>query len=219
MDRLFNLLKLSYHRLNVYTYDMLMNIVNQNDFITAHKVKPEEMLDFLTWQDIYYRTPEGGEFKTTHVFEIAGTIYGSAPTLLKKWDYDGADLRTDNLLPTKRNRKCRYMPSKERKAAIARMANEIKVLTSPGLRDIKAVELYTKWGPLIPEWVRESTCPRPSDEVILAVKNNRKEKAHARTRRKRVHAAIEETKSIEEGNTQIVPVNPLAITAEEDAIV
>ena len=56
-DRLFNLLKISYHRLNVYTYDRLISIVNQNEFITAHKMDPNEMFNFLKWQDLFYRTP------------------------------------------------------------------------------------------------------------------------------------------------------------------
>ena len=142
-DRLFNLLKINYHRLNIYTYDQLVNVINKNEFITAHKMKSSDMFDFLSWQDVFYRTPDG-EFKRTHIFEISGETHGSTPTLLKKWDYDGSDMRTDSLLPTSRNKKCWHMPASERKIAIATMIDDLDEMTRPALKDIKAVELYTK---------------------------------------------------------------------------
>ena len=59
-------------------------------------------------------------------------------------DQDGATLRKDSLLPTKQNRKCRIMPLMERKLAIAKNVEELKVPPRPVLRSIKEVELYTK---------------------------------------------------------------------------
>ena len=44
-DRLFYLLKTSYYRLNVYTYDMLVNAFINDTFIKAHKVELEEMFN------------------------------------------------------------------------------------------------------------------------------------------------------------------------------
>ena len=62
----------------------------------------------------------------------------------------------------------------ERCLAISKILEDLEVLPEPGLQPIKAVELYTKWGPLLPEDAREITCPRPSEEIILAVKARRK---------------------------------------------
>ena len=183
-DRLFNLLKLSYHRKNVYTYDTLVEIINNNKFITAHKIESTEMYDFLKWQDIFYRTPEK-EFKSTHIFEFSGATYGSTATLMKKWDYDGAELRTDSLLPTRRNKKCWFMPPEERKIAISTMGDDLDVLTRPELRDIKAVELYTKWRPLLPEWARDSTCPKPSEKVLEKVRASKSSKSKQLIEKKR----------------------------------
>ena len=56
------------------------------------------------------------------------------------------------------------------------MLEELKTLKPQPLRPIKQVELYTKWGPLLPKWAAEITCPRPSDEVIKGVKENRNKK-------------------------------------------
>lgn len=193
-DRLSNLLKLSYHHCNVYTYDILIDKVQENEFITAHKVESSEMFDFLKWQDIYYRSPKVGEFNTTHIFEISDRGYGSIPTMLMKLDYFGSDVRKDSLLPTKRNRKGKYLSIDERKVAIMKMPEELKILQRPGLREIKAVELCSKWRPLLPEWARESTCPKPSGEVIKSVRTKKNEKTKARTKRKRDLAMIEEQK-------------------------
>ena len=86
------------------------------------------------------------------------------------------------------------MPAVDRKVSISGMLDELEVLPTPGLRDIKAVELYTKWRLLLPEWARDSTSPRPSDEVIGVVKATKNAKVRARTKRKRSMLAIEEGK-------------------------
>ena len=132
---------------------------------------------------------------------MSGVNFGNSSTMLMKWDQDEATLRTDSLLPTKRNRKCKYLPLMERKLAISKIVEEPEVLPTPGLKPIKAVELYTKWGPLIPEYARESTCPRPSDEVLATVRASKNDKVKARAARKRNLAAIEESK---EESTQFV---------------
>ena len=59
------------------------------------------------------------------------------------------------------------------------------VLPSPGIKPIKQVELYKKWWPFIPSQFRDEICPRPSDEVIASVKNDRNKKARDRTAKKR----------------------------------
>ena len=64
------------------------------------------MFDFLKQQDGYYRSPEGREFNSTHMFEISGASRGKVTATLMKWDHDGAELWINNLLPNKCNRKC-----------------------------------------------------------------------------------------------------------------
>ena len=48
--------------------------------------------------------------------------------------------------------------------------------TKPGLREIKQVELYTKYLPLVPEEFREECWPKPAQEVREREKNKRKAK-------------------------------------------
>ena len=55
------------------------------------------------------------------------------------------------------------MPAEERKIVISTMCDELDVLERPGICDIKAVEFFTKWRPILPSCARESTCPKPPD--------------------------------------------------------
>ena len=57
---------------------------------------------------------------------------------------------------------------------------EPKVLNPPGLREIKQVELFTKFRPLIPEEFREELCPRPPDNVLAKISSDRREKGRKR---------------------------------------
>lgn len=56
------------------------------------------------------------------------------------------------------------------------MEETLGEFTHLGLSDIKAVELWQKWGPCLPQKDWLCTCPRPSDDVINQVRNQQKEK-------------------------------------------
>ena len=73
------------------------------------------------------------------------------------------------------------------------MPQDLKNLQPNGLRPIKQVELWKKWGPLLPEAARKITCPKPSDEVIESIKlsNRQKTKTRKKIKRKRKETAIE----------------------------
>ena len=68
------------------------------------------------------------------------------------------------------------------KAAITRTINskKIKKEKRPGLREIKQVNLYEKWVPLVPLELRDEICPKPSDKIINSVKEETKTKRNIR---------------------------------------
>ena len=183
-DRMFNLLKLSYHAKDNFTYDQLHGILNENQYVNVTKMKSENFHNHLEWQNRYYRAPAGGDFNKTHVFTICSNNYGRQPTLLIKQDNCEAECQIDSLLPTTRNRKARKLNEEERAAAIARMEVHLKELIPTPLRAIKQVELWKEWGPLLPEEFRGITCPKPSDETIASIKERNKEKTHKRNEEK-----------------------------------
>lgn len=63
---------------------------------------------------------------------------------------------------------------------LAILSGTPKQMKAPGLREIKQVELYTKYRPLIPEKYRDGLCPQPSDKVMKSVKLDRKEKQNGK---------------------------------------
>ena len=180
-DRLFNLVKLNYHRKNIFDYNDLVDNLNNNKFISASKVKPEEFKDHLKWQDQLYRTPASGDFTRTHIF----TIKSDNPTVLIKQDHDGAEMRYENLLPTRRSRKALQLTKQERIAKLKLMENDIETLAEPGIRAIKQVELYQKWRPPLPVEKRDLTCPKPADEILKKVRDERRTKAATNRKRKK----------------------------------
>jgi hypothetical protein len=52
----------------------------------------------------------------------------------------------------------------------------INALKPPGLRPIKQVELFKKFHPYVPRQFWAETCPRPSDEIMLQIKDESAEK-------------------------------------------
>jgi hypothetical protein len=182
-DRCFNLLKHTYRNSNIYTYDELYDVLNRNQYVNVIKMEPNEFQDHDSWQDTMYRATDSG-VKQTHVF----TVYASNPGRLYKQDHAEAAIRFDELLPTKRNKKAKVYSRQERneRLAMERVFNELQAIDPTPLRPIKQVELWQKWGPLLPNYAREITCPKPSDEVISQIKKERNEKAtKARESKKR----------------------------------
>eukprot|EP00978_Attheya_sp_CCMP212_P042529 scaffold260553_cov31-Attheya_sp.AAC.1 len=59
---------------------------------------------------------------------------------------------------------------------IAAGLDAIPILPIPGIRPIKQVELWKKWGPNIPEDKRGDLCPKPPQEIIDLVKMDQKQK-------------------------------------------
>ena len=61
----------------------------------------------------------------------------------------------------------------------------MEILASPGVPDIKKVELYKKYCPLIPQQYRDITCPHPGEDVLLRIKTERNKKAQQRQKAKK----------------------------------
>lgn len=197
-DRMFNLLKHQYHRRNIFTYEKLHETLSMNAYVDVFQMRPEHFYDHLEWQDKYYRTPTQGEFKRTHVFTICRNTHGitahirnaeSKPTQLLKQDDNDSIIRIDDLMPTNKSRKARRLNPEVRAQEIARMEQELKQLNPTPLKPIKQVELWKKWGPLLPEGAREETCPRPSDDVIKSIKDRNSEKGRLKAKQKKLQNA------------------------------
>jgi hypothetical protein len=57
------------------------------------------------------------------------------------------------------------------------MEESLELIAPPGLKDIKQVELWEKWGAIIGnEEARKKTCPKPADDVIERIRSKRRKK-------------------------------------------
>ena len=45
-------------------------------------------------------------------------------------------------------------------------AFKLTTATAPGIKEIKQVELYTKYRPLLPKEEGKALCPHPGDEIF-----------------------------------------------------
>ena len=172
-DRMFNLLKHEYHNLNVESFSQLKTCLNKSLFVNVEEVGRHEFFDFSSTLNKYYRSLKSGETNRTHIFTIKESVCST--WLLKKDDADAPE-RIDKLLPTRRNKKALSLEPQERKIAIQNLLSDLTMLPAPGIPPIKQVELYKKWRKVISDEYKDITCPRPPEEVIQQVQNDKKAK-------------------------------------------
>ena len=60
------------------------------------------------------------------------------------------------------------------------MKYDNKQLNPPGLKDMKAVDLYFKYRKFLPKEFQDITCPRPAQDIIDTFKGERNTKQRAR---------------------------------------
>ena len=171
-DRLFKELKRGFHYKNVYTMNQLMSVCNISGSITPIQCTSNNFFDWDTYLDRIYSRPAPGTINKNHIFKAVGTKPGVLITEIIK----GQDSKEQNLIKLKKN------ATGGQKAARTRIINskKIKKEKRPGLREIKQVDLYEKWGPLVPLEFRDEICPKPSDKIINSVKEERKTKRNIR---------------------------------------
>ena len=82
------------------------------------------------------------------------------------------------MIPTGTSTSCKSIRGKDDRPSLVenyRMA--LQSIKPPGIPAIKQWELYSKWRPFVPDPQQETLCPRPSDEVVFAMKKRNQEKS------------------------------------------
>eukprot|EP00957_Ditylum_brightwellii_P130039 9918412-Ditylum_brightwellii.AAC.1 len=100
--------------------------------------------------------------------------------VLKQVNYSSTITRKD-FMPSKMSRNLSIMPPAKRAQKVKDMEKVLVQMTPTPLKPIKQVELWKKWGPLLPEEDRCITYPKTSDEIIQSIKdiNNKKLKIYS----------------------------------------
>ena len=180
-DRLFKQLKGGFHYNNVYTMNQLICVCN----IFSDSITPIHRLsnNFFNW-DLYldriYTRPGAGTVNKNHILKSVQKKPGILITEIIK----DKDVKEQNLIKLSKN------ATGEKKTERARIINgkNLKNEKRPGLRNIKQVDLYEKWGPLVPAQFRDEICPKPSDKIIKSVKKERKEKRNTKQYKKEMNS-------------------------------
>ena len=164
-DRMYMLLKQRFHFKNVYTMSQLHDNLNSNDDVNAIESTVEDFYDLDTVLAKYYSVPQSGTVNRSHMFIMDSKHPGKL--ILK--DSTSEEERVQNL-------KCGDLTNDERIIAINNDLKQMKPITPPGLKQIKRVELGTKWRKLVPEQYADDICPRPSKELLASHKKSERER-------------------------------------------
>ena len=175
-DRMFNLLKIKYQKTNCYTPQMLVAIVSKQLDVKVYRMEESVFLDFATAQDHVMKAVEG--VNTFHVF--TGTM--DEPSIIHCRPYHSC---------AEQHREQRPMIKSDflHKDWLTELLPLLKQLKAPGLQSIKKIELFDKWGKLIPDTHRQQYKyynEDPGLEVRGAVKRQKKESQKQRAKRHRV---------------------------------
>jgi hypothetical protein len=177
-DRMFNLLKKRYHKSQIFSVQKLTTLLNELDNITYHHVTSDVFFNYNELLDRFYKKFPPGTVKQNHLFWV---VNGDATTM-----YSLTYMGEHDVDPLQRNF---HFDLNDRLEQLQQALNNNIPLTPPGMKPIKQVELWKKWGPFIPEDERDELCAKPPDEVIRGVAAEKADKAATQRRRKRGRVA------------------------------
>ena len=180
-DRMFNLMKQQYRKSNSYTPDDCITLLNKHDDVNAYHFKTEWFGDWDTYLDKFVRKPT--QVKMNHIF----TCYHTDKDAIYTQEYDTAPAKRQ-LLVKEDHRGKDWMNT----------CCPQRILPT-GLSDIKWLELYNNWRPLIPEvkwdefkYYKEDPGPKRRRTVKDQSKQLKKQ------RKDRSHTEFESTKSADQ---------------------
>ncbi len=144
-----------------------MGILNKSDDVVAIEAKPADFHDWATmFKDLYTDFPAVLKyhlFESEDIEDVSMQIGDGHP---KEWTNLKFPKREDEELRAKRLET--LLPS---------------VLTPPGLKEIKMVELWIKFRPFLKPINMDKTCPYPGEEVMARVNETKRVKRASKKRK------------------------------------
>ena len=173
-DRRFKDMKKDCHKEQIFSLVTLVKLMNKSDKVNAVIVSHKDFFDWNKFQDEHYGPIKAGEVLINHVF----IFEAKCPATIKyaRVIYSGFKNQTlplnSKVVQTNQDHQIRRQKIRE---------SVLEGLKKIGLKPIKQVELWSKWGPLIQDEVeRNALCPKPPDEIISKVKGDKSKKAAAK---------------------------------------
>jgi hypothetical protein len=177
-DRMFNLMKYDYRKVDCYSPPELIEIANRHPHVQAVAMDTEEFKDWDELENKMIDKMEG--VKKNHVF----TVHAKDSNAMIIREYAGAPI-TRQLLVDKAFRECDW----QNLFKLNQMNSK-----PPGLPDIKWNELYSKWGRFVPENRKKGLkyfVEKPPAELRKAIAEQLAMAKKARAKRSRGAAVTE----------------------------
>jgi hypothetical protein len=161
-DRLFNQMKVRFHKEQVHSYRVALDVLDIQTNVTMIDATEEMFKDYGKMLDTFYCNFEPGTIRVNHIFKV-DFMDSKMEMQCYKHDYYA----------------CLRKPMLKRGAKVGverllEMKNfSLETLKPPGLREIKQVELYKKWRQYVDPQYWDEMCPESSDAVIQHVKSDK----------------------------------------------
>lgn len=150
--------------------------------MTVHPCTPADFLDFEKFEDQFYVKYKGNTIIPNHIFRaMSSSPRGTVATQ--------TDTSTAEVLQSIRRPSAGETDTERATRMLHVIKNQMFCLEPPGLKEIKIVELATKWRKFVPPEYQDEICPIPPQELLNRIKEQRKNKNKARAQAKQQAAA------------------------------
>jgi hypothetical protein len=164
-DRMFNQMKLKYHKQDIFSWSKAIATLGVKEHVLIVDAKESMFKDYGALLDKFYGSFKTNTIRMNHLFKVEDTDVSLS---MQCATHVGAEFVSQPML-----KKGQVLGQARTDAINAFM---LETLKPPGLRPIKQVELFKKFRPFVPRQFWAETCPRPSDEIMLQIKDESAEK-------------------------------------------
>jgi hypothetical protein len=189
-DRMFNLMKFDYRKVNCYTPPELLELVNKHPQVTAIPMAPSDFKDWDALENQMISKMDG--VSKNHVF----TVRDRDPNvmLIQEWAGDAP--------------KRQVLVRKAFQNVDWKDLFKLSPLVPPGLPDIKWNELYSKWGRFVPEDRKSGLkyfVEEPPDSLKKSIAEQNNDARQARAKRTRGSTVDGNEKHVNSASTKKPP--------------
>lgn len=155
----------------------MVHCLNEQPHVTFKEVTSNVFFDYGDLLDRFYKPFPAGSVQSNHVFWVES----ARPTIVFTKETALEPSISINFCKDK------FVSNEDRLRELREYS--LKGIAAPGMKEIKQVELYTKWRRFVPLEFADEICPKPPDEILEKVQKERSNKSKERNARKRSRTA------------------------------
>ena len=151
-----------------------LNLMNASEYVTAVKVLDSDFKDYYELLDSLYKDLNKPGVKKWQIFSVEKEEEGQPLSMVFKTSNQTEAIKTN--FPIKKTTTNRH----------EKLTAQVLQLSAPGRKDIKQVELYTKYRRFVPLVWQNDCCPKPADEILARFKIEKTEKVRVHKEMKKM---------------------------------